>query len=71
MDSSRQVWVLLLSGNTQKKMAENTKIRNSVHESFNNNWTGCIFVPFLLQMSRTEIMIFFGSYYHFPKRLVA
>ena len=36
-------------------MMENTKIRNGVYELLKNKSTGCIIVPFLLQVSRTEI----------------
>ena len=60
MKPSHKVWVLLLSNNAQNKMTENTNVQSSVYESFNNKWTGCIFVPFLLQISRIETMIFLG-----------
>ena len=36
-------------------MMEDTNIRNGVYESLKNKSTGCIVVPFLLQVSRTEI----------------
>ena len=56
--SKTQLWVLLLSAKTQIKITENRNIRSSVWEPFNNRWTGCIVVPFFLQISRIEVMIF-------------
>ena len=44
--SSLQVWVLLLSGKTEK--AENTNIGRGVYESINNKWAGCIIIPLLV-----------------------
>ena len=40
-------------------MTENTNIRSGMYESLNHRWTGWIIVPFLYQISRTEIVIFF------------
>ena len=41
-------------------MIENMNIRSGVYESLNNKSIGYLIVPFLLKISRLEIMIFYS-----------